>query len=78
MSKYLNPEYFITNGPTDPYTMIMTCGHQRRYWFGEDEVGYCTLCEIARLLTAPPKIVISGSSTKIYFEAKEANKDIKP
>jgi len=56
-----------TSGEADLY-VVMSCGHQRRYWFGEDELGYCTLCEIARLMN-PPLIILSGST---------GNKEFKP
>src|SRR3990167_3164295 len=54
---------------------VMSCGHQWRYWFGDASdvirphtIGYCTLCEIVRLMN-PPLIILSGST---------GNKEIKP
>jgi|SRR3990167_1358984 len=63
-----------TNGPTDLYSTMdwrTKCvrGHQWRYWFGDAEtIGYCTLCEIARLINPP--VIISSTNT--------SNKEIKP
>ena len=57
-----------TNAPTDLY-VVMNCGHQWRYWFGDaNTIGYCTLCEIVRLMN-PPLIILSGST---------GNKEFKP